>query len=158
MRGVSDKIRRILSQHNIKTVFKPNLSIKDQLTKVKKTDEGKDNLIYKVGCSDCDRFYIGESMKKLSTRINEHKRDTKSVNFSSSISEHTHTNNNNHRSDFDAVTLEREKHTLKRKVKESIFIYSNGERVNNAIMLNGVGIHDIWKPLISHFSNQFVLS
>ena len=35
-------------------------------------------VIYKVNCSECDDFYIGKTVRRLSTRLNEHKKDENS--------------------------------------------------------------------------------
>ena len=35
-------------------------------------------VIYKVNCSECDDFYIGKTIRRLSTRLNEHKKDENS--------------------------------------------------------------------------------
>ena len=35
-------------------------------------------VIYKVNCSECDDFYIGKSIRRLSTRLNDHKKDENS--------------------------------------------------------------------------------
>ena len=35
-------------------------------------------VIYKVNYSDCDEFYIGKTVGRLSTRINEHEKDENS--------------------------------------------------------------------------------
>ncbi|XP_018651986.1 hypothetical protein Smp_043250 [Schistosoma mansoni] len=35
------------------------------------------NCVYKLGCVDCDAFYIGESSREISTRAKQHIRYTK---------------------------------------------------------------------------------
>jgi hypothetical protein len=36
-------------------------------------------VIYQVPCKNCDKIYIGETGRKLGTRISEHKKDCISV-------------------------------------------------------------------------------
>ena len=151
VKGVSDKLRRILSQYGVRTFFKPSVSLKDCLMKVKRGEPDKSNIVYKISCQDCDEFYIGESGRQLRTRVKEHERDTREIRFSSAVAEHSH--KNDHRPNFEASILCKEGNWFKRKLKESMFIYANMDHVFNRD--HGIGVNDIWKPLISQNSNQF---
>lgn len=33
------------------------------------------NIVYKISCKECDASYIGQTKRKLNTRISEHKRN-----------------------------------------------------------------------------------
>ena len=80
VQGTSERLRRVLKQYNIGTTFRPINKIsqmivhpKDQLNK-----EDKCGVVYEVACNNCNKTYIGETGRKLSTRITEHKKDYES--------------------------------------------------------------------------------
>ncbi|XP_011859918.1 PREDICTED: uncharacterized protein LOC105557319 [Vollenhovia emeryi] len=89
VRGTTDRISRILSKHNIKAIFKPCNKLSQMLPNPKDrrpplTAPG----VYKVPFS-CGKVYIGETGRKISTRIKEHQRCTKYGHFSqSALAEH----------------------------------------------------------------------
>ena len=60
------------------------------LTNVKGRDEPEDRpeAVYKMKSSDCQATYIGETGRKLTTRLNEHKRATKKGDVNNNIAEH----------------------------------------------------------------------
>ncbi|KYN14843.1 hypothetical protein ALC57_12952, partial [Trachymyrmex cornetzi] len=37
--------------------------------------DSKENVVYKINCKNCDASYVGQTGRKLKTRINEHKND-----------------------------------------------------------------------------------
>ena len=79
IKGVSDKIQRILHNIGVKVAFKPYLTINKYLPSPKDFTN-KDELsgmIYQVPCHDCDFIYIGQTKRTLKSRLNEHKRSIK---------------------------------------------------------------------------------
>ena len=47
------------------------------------------NMVYKISCDDCEASYVGQTKRKLSTRIREHILDNnKKTGFLSVISDH----------------------------------------------------------------------
>ena len=60
------------------------------LTNVKDKDEPEDRpgAVYKIKCSDCQATYISETGRNLTTRLNEHKRATKTGDVNNNIAEH----------------------------------------------------------------------
>jgi len=47
------------------------------------------NIVYKLPCKDCDATYVGQTKRKLNTRISEHRRDiSKKTGKHSVITEH----------------------------------------------------------------------
>jgi len=46
--------------------------------KDKVRDEKKTELIYRVPCKNCSRFYVGETGRKFGLRIREHKKEVDS--------------------------------------------------------------------------------
>jgi len=45
--------------------------------KDKKIISDKNNIIYKIQCNNCDVSYVGQTKKKLNTKINEHIKNIK---------------------------------------------------------------------------------
>lgn len=75
---LSDAVRRICRQYNIRTLFQSASTLCGWLMQVKDQDplEKHSNVVYKVPCS-CGWVYIGETKRALETRVKEHKPDTR---------------------------------------------------------------------------------
>ena len=62
-----------------------NRFIKTEKDKIKKDELS--NVVYQINCKDCDYSYVGQTKRKLKTRLKEHINDLKkSVNSHSVIS------------------------------------------------------------------------
>jgi len=48
-----------------------------KVQKDKNTLFDNNNVIYKICCKDCDASYVGQTKRKLKTRINEHLKNIK---------------------------------------------------------------------------------
>ena len=72
--GLSQSMRRVFSRYDIKLHFKPNSTLKNQLTKLKDNVPmmKNNNLVYQIECSDCPTKYIGETKQRLEKRIQQH--------------------------------------------------------------------------------------
>ena len=72
--GMSEDIRRVCRKFNIRVVFKSGRTLRSMLTKVKDTlPLGKQsNVVYRIPCS-CGQVYIGETKRRLETRLKEHR-------------------------------------------------------------------------------------
>ena len=72
--GMSEDIRRVCREFNIRVVFKYGGTLRSMLTKVKDTlPLGKQsNVVYRIPCS-CGQVYIGETRQRLETRLKEHR-------------------------------------------------------------------------------------
>ena len=72
--GVSEQIRRLCKDFDIRAVFRSGPILCSLLTKVKDTlpMEKQANVVYKVPCT-CGKVYIGETTRRLETRLKEHK-------------------------------------------------------------------------------------
>ena len=90
IRGTSEAIARVLQPYNIRVVHKPITTFWQLLTNVKDKDKPKDRqgAVYKIKCCDCQASYIGETGRKLSTRVTEHKRATKNGDVNNHIAEY----------------------------------------------------------------------
>jgi len=75
---LGETLKRILERHRIRTIFKLRMKLSNVLV------SGKDDVpaskrrgvVYEIPCGNCERRYIGETKRSLSTRLNEHHRDT----------------------------------------------------------------------------------
>ena len=82
------KLRRIFKKHNVKVVFKSAPNLKSLLCNNKsKLPPNSHPGIYKLDCT-CGASYIGESKKKISSRLEEHQKDIEKRKWSSGCSEH----------------------------------------------------------------------
>ena len=70
----SSCVRKSLSRYNIGTVFHSTNTLRSILTHTKTPTPAKiqKNVIYKIPCSDCDTYYIGQTCRPLLKRIKEH--------------------------------------------------------------------------------------
>ena len=71
----SSSMRKVLSRYNIGTVFYSTNTLRSLLTHTNTPTPAKPqkNVIYKIPCSDCDAYYIGQTCRSLLKRIKEHK-------------------------------------------------------------------------------------
>ena len=82
---------KIQSHLDVKVHMKPKHSLRSFLSHPKDQiqDADKSNVIYKIGCHDCDARYIGVTSRALKTRLSEHKEvDEKAYFSSSALAEH----------------------------------------------------------------------
>lgn len=121
--NVSEKIRRILKEHEINTTFKPGNTLRQILVhpkdKVKK--EKKSGVVYGISCSDptCKDVYIGETAQPLHKRMYQHRRPSTSG-FDSAV--YTHLEEKDHSFDNSEVKiLDNEPRWFERGVREAIY-------------------------------------
>jgi len=90
----------------------------------------KNNVIYKIGCNNCEASYVGQTKRQLRTRIREHINNLKQDQTKHSvISEHIL--NHNHNFDWDnTVILDREPRFYKRIISEMIHIKEQNFSLN----------------------------
>ena len=77
--GLTEKLKRCLSSHNIKVVSEPIRKIGDILgsTKDPISKNLRQGVIYSIPCHDCHKHYIGETKRCFETRHKEHIADVK---------------------------------------------------------------------------------
>ena len=73
-RGLSEDVRRICRRYDIRVAFRSGRSLRSTLARVKdRLPTGlSSGVVYQVPCS-CGKVYIGETIRRLETRIKEHK-------------------------------------------------------------------------------------
>ena len=73
--NISEMTGRLLRKFDIGVAHKPSDTMRQLISRPKdKTDKmERRNVVYRIGCQDCGCQYIGQTGRKLSTRLNEHK-------------------------------------------------------------------------------------
>jgi len=129
---LTDKFKNIAKILKTKLAFislhKLNRMVKAQKDHL--SIEMNKNVVYKLACKNCDVAYIGQTKRKLNTRIAEHKRDiNKKTSNHSVITEH--------RIEFDydfdwenPKIFDIEKHYQKRLMSEMINIKAQKKAIN----------------------------
>ena len=76
IRGTSERVQRALKLFGVKLSNKPSNLIKSKLSKLKDKTPllDKANVVYKISCQDGSDKYIGETSRKLATRLKEHQK------------------------------------------------------------------------------------
>ena len=119
--GVSERIRRVCKDFNIRAVFRSRPTLRSLLTKVKDPlpMEKQANVVYEVPCT-CGKVYIGETRRRLETRLKEHKDACiKGFTDKSAIAEHAWMEDHPIRWD-DTRILQHASRTMELVIKEAI--------------------------------------
>ena len=89
VKGVSDRVKNILTGVGIRVSFKPVLTLANIFgkPKMKHSDDRTKVIVYKFKCRSCSFTYIGESKRCWCSRWLEHKPGVRRENFSA-IKEH----------------------------------------------------------------------
>ena len=74
VKGTSEKLRRILGSHEIKSIFYTQNTLHKLLCKrTEWLQKIKSNIVYEIDCSICKGVYFGESKQSLKSLSDEHK-------------------------------------------------------------------------------------
>ena len=91
--GLSEKLSRIMQKNGIKLASKPKDKIKHSVfSKLKDPipPSKQTNVVYSIPCGTNDeKVYIGQTGRRLETRIAEHKNDAKKKDARTGLSQHT---------------------------------------------------------------------
>ena len=119
---VGPKLRAAYRRHGVSVIFSSGPSLKDLICKHKcKLPPNSTAGIYRVQCG-CSKAYIGETKKRIMTRINEHQKDIFHGRWKNTgASEHAATCEQTFKWD-QATTLAVEEDFRRRKVREAIEI------------------------------------
>lgn len=130
--SLSDRFLRVAGESGVRLAFysinKLQSLIKGHKDRINYEDQK--NVVYKINCSNCHVSYVGQTKRKLRTRIAEHRNDIrKNANNLSVIS--THRLNFNHDFDWNNVrVLDKERSYCKRLISEMIHIKKQKEGIN----------------------------
>ena len=73
IQGVTEAIKRILSNCNIKVALKPYLTLGHIFAKPKEPVK-TNHAVYSIPCGDCEKEYLGQSKRQFGTRRKEHQK------------------------------------------------------------------------------------
>ena len=127
----SERVNRILKDHDIKLSNKASNTLFNKLSNVKqkRTKLEKTGAIYKINCNDCNNVYIGESGKQLRERVKQHEAAVRNNNISYQVVQHC--NDNNHTMDFNNIEiLNQNKNVRSRRFLEAFYSASNTNSFN----------------------------
>ena len=146
--ATSDKIRRICSHYNIRTVFDSKDTIKSRLCKTapKWPTPRTKNCVYEIPSQPpCNMVYIGQTKRALEVRLAEHKRNIKNGDtVSSTLAEHCWSHH--HSMDWEnAKVVAIERNWKKRELRETMEMKRRGKNVYSK---PSAELNDIWTPLI----------
>ena len=133
VRGVSESIiRRILSPLGIRVCYKPFQTLKQMLSHPKDPvpDLQRRDVVYKIPCAACSSSYIGQTGRRLSQRLDEHRRAVRQADFNSSaLAEHAWTCD--HPVDWSNVkVLSNPRDYTTRMLEEAVFIRQTRDTLN----------------------------
>ncbi|KYN09297.1 hypothetical protein ALC57_18593 [Trachymyrmex cornetzi] len=122
-KNLTEKFHNVYRNYNLNIAYKPvnslNKFIKTGKDRLDKMDNN--NVVYKISCCDCDCSYVGQTKRKLKTRIKEHKSDIRKSNNHSVVS--LHQLEYGHQIDWDNINILDSEHSFyKRSISEMIHI------------------------------------
>ena len=81
IQDVTEPVKRILSNHNVKVAQNPFQTSGHIFVKPKDPGmkEQRTNAIYSIPCNDCDDEYIGHTKRQFGTRLKEHQNAKKKI-------------------------------------------------------------------------------
>ena len=114
-------IKSTLRRAGMELIEHAGSKTQDLVREHKGTRSTDDSVVYKVPCGGCTKFYIGETYRGLKTRINEHRRDVRTHQPTSSFV--MHVDQEGHLPKWDeAVVVWSGQGKAKRKIMESAII------------------------------------
>ncbi|XP_045535026.1 uncharacterized protein LOC123721196 [Papilio machaon] len=150
VRGVTDKLSKVLSKYAIKTIFTPDSKIAQKLRSPKdRTLWSYTPGVYKINCS-CGSSYIGQTKRTITSRIKEHIRAVKNNDpQKSAIAEHLLDPSTNHWIELHSPqVLSTERHYIPRLVREAIEI----AKCKNFNREDGFKLSSAWNPVIQYYN------
>ena len=63
-------------------------NLKSYINSYENNSNDKNNLVYNVHCNDCSAVYVGQTKRKLSHRLSEHKKSLLKLNIKSNVRDH----------------------------------------------------------------------
>lgn len=151
VKGVTDKIAKILQKFSVKTIFTPLKKISHYLRSPKDSFPLEKPGVYKIDCS-CGSSYIGQTKRTIACRVKEHIRAVKNVDTQkSAIAEHLIESGSNHWIELhNPQVISTERHYIPRLVQEAIEITKH----RNFNREDGFQLSGVWNPVVRMCRNQ----
>ena len=91
IKGASEVAARVLKDNGVQVAHKPCNTLHGVLTRVKDKEEPlqQAGVVYRIGCNDCNAEYVGETQKKLASRVEEHQRAVRRRDPGAALFKHT---------------------------------------------------------------------
>ena len=149
IRGLSEQIRRILGNLDIRTAFKP-MSWRGKIMEgIKdKEEEGKKaGVVYEITCNTCNKSYIGETGRNAEIRAKEHRAHARNGHpEQSAVAQHAL---EGHIIDWNPKVIGRAGKTKTRRIKEALLIHKK-EKDGKTILNRdkGLELSTMWLDLV----------
>ena len=133
IKNYSERIARILRNYNIKTYYKPFNKIQDILGLPKDPIEPSRScgVVYEVGCSDCNKVYIGQTRNSLDMRLAQHKAAVRGMQCDKSALAQ-HAVSESHTIDWKgAKVITKSSQWRQRMIEEAFYTHAKRERAIN---------------------------
>lgn len=127
IRGLSEALNRTIRKAGIQVHTRPINTLRGRLVSPKDKCPKLDTagVVYHIKCANCPASYVGETERKLSKRVTEHKRDCEKSPVGAHMSEHQH-----QFQDCDVKVLHKEGRWFQRGVAEAIHIVASKPSLN----------------------------
>ena len=144
IKGTTDRIGRLLRRHNLATAYKPHKTIGSSIRNPKDKRPLENQGVYSIQCSNCDGIYVGQSNRRISARVDEHKLAIRNKLPTSALSQHEV--QTGHKIDLDSCReIASVPYLRTRLIRESIEIEKQGSLNKRDDALN---LPPAWKLLI----------
>ena len=147
--GNSEKLRRLIRSHKIRSIFYTDKTLGKLLCKPKDwvVTEDKNNIIYQIDSSNCEAVYFGESKRSLRSRSDEHKRSVRNCDYDKNeIAKHCWEADHNFNWD-QKIVIDREIRLIFRKIKETLHSLRNSNHINKVFYM----LREIWLSNLRYF-------
>ena len=147
VKGLAERIKKICSPYDIRTVFTSGSTLRRYLFRVKPPTEFNmtKNCVYAIPCS-CGKIYKGETGRPLKVRLEEHRKAiVRGEIEKSGMGNHIWKENGNHLPLWGKVEIiDRTEHWRIRRLKESAHMLD----YNDLLSRPSIELNTIWEPII----------
>ena len=151
--GLSEDIRRVCRRFGIRVVFRSGMNLRSQLSQLKDVlpMEQRSGVVYEIPCSTCDKSYIGETIRRLGSRLKEHKDACrKCEKDKSALAEHAW--DEGHPIAWGKVRiLNSDSRRIRLVIKEALHINESKSTLMNRD--TGLELPGCWLATLSHFTH-----
>ena len=147
VKGLAERIQRICSPYEIRTIFTSGSTLQRYLFRVKPPTEFNmiKNCVYSVPCS-CGKVYKGETCCPLKIRLEEHRKAVVHDEIEESgMADHIWKEKGNHLLLWHKVRIiGRAEHRVIRRLKESAYLLGYSDLLSRP----SIEMNTIWEPII----------